>query len=145
MCSANSHLKWCSRWSLGMDKLFHPTLFWACNYLSMLGLKLNHVSKRGHSSDKTNEIQSFLTTCHYTVENYQRSTKLMITYNLPNWLSQCFTYKHLEVCWWVNCICIYIYIYGCLLHIRISRACRLCLLNTHAIILAELSTKYYTV
>ena len=34
-------------WSLGMDKLFHPTLLWACNYLSMLGLKLNHVSKRG--------------------------------------------------------------------------------------------------
>ena len=25
----------------------HPTLFWACNYLSMLGLSLNHVSKRG--------------------------------------------------------------------------------------------------
>ena len=36
----------CNRWSLGMDKLFHPTLYWACNYLSMLGLKLNHVSKR---------------------------------------------------------------------------------------------------
>ena len=25
----------------------HPTLNWACNYLSMLGLKLNHVNKRG--------------------------------------------------------------------------------------------------
>ena len=34
------------RWSLGMDKLFHPTLYQACNYLSELGLKLNHVSKR---------------------------------------------------------------------------------------------------
>ena len=31
-----------------MDKSFHPTLYLACNYLSMLGLKLNHVSKRGH-------------------------------------------------------------------------------------------------
>ena len=30
-----------------MDKLFHPTLYNGCNYLSMLGLKLNHVSKRG--------------------------------------------------------------------------------------------------
>ena len=27
------------RWSLGMDKLFHPTHYKGCNYLSMLGLK----------------------------------------------------------------------------------------------------------
>ena len=40
------------RWSLGMDKEFHPTLNWACDYLSMLGLKLNHVSKRGHWKDQ---------------------------------------------------------------------------------------------
>ena len=31
-----------------MDKSFHPTLFWACNYLSMLRIKLNHISKSGH-------------------------------------------------------------------------------------------------
>ena len=31
-----------------MDKSFHPLLYWACNYLSMLRLKLNHVSKRGY-------------------------------------------------------------------------------------------------
>ena len=36
------------RWSLGMDKKFHPTHYNRCNYLSMLGLKLIHVSKRGH-------------------------------------------------------------------------------------------------
>ena len=35
-------------WSLGMDKSFHPTCYNGCNYLSMLGLKLIHVSKRGH-------------------------------------------------------------------------------------------------
>ena len=35
------------RWSLEMDKQFHPTHYNGCNYLSMLGLKLNHVSKRG--------------------------------------------------------------------------------------------------
>ena len=35
-------------WSLGMDKWFHPILYWTCDYLSMLGLKLNHVSKRGY-------------------------------------------------------------------------------------------------
>ena len=37
----------CNHRSLGMDKLFHLTLYQACNYLSMHGLKLNHVSKRG--------------------------------------------------------------------------------------------------
>ena len=43
------HQKLASRhhWSLGMDKQFHPTVYSGCNYLSMLGLKLNHVSKRG--------------------------------------------------------------------------------------------------
>ena len=30
-----------------MDKSLHPTLYNGCDYLSMLGLKLNHVSKRG--------------------------------------------------------------------------------------------------
>ena len=31
-----------------VDKQLHLTRFWACNYVSMLGLKLNHVSKKGH-------------------------------------------------------------------------------------------------
>ena len=31
----------------GMDKWFDPTLYWACDYLSMLGLKSTHISKRG--------------------------------------------------------------------------------------------------
>ena len=35
------------RWSLEKDKWFHPTLYWACGYLSMLGLRLIHISKRG--------------------------------------------------------------------------------------------------
>ena len=36
----------CNRWRLGMDKLFHATLYQAYDYLSMLGLKLNPVSER---------------------------------------------------------------------------------------------------
>ena len=39
-------LQRCNRWSLGMDKVFHLTLYWTYDYLSMLGFKLNHVSKR---------------------------------------------------------------------------------------------------
>ena len=34
------------RWSLRMDKKFHPTLYWACDYLTMLGLRSIHVSKK---------------------------------------------------------------------------------------------------
>ena len=33
----------CNRWGLGVERQFHPTLYWAYDYLSMLGLKLNHV------------------------------------------------------------------------------------------------------
>ena len=40
-------LKRCNRWSLGLDKQFHPTLYNGCNYLSMVGLKIKHVSKMG--------------------------------------------------------------------------------------------------
>ena len=39
-------LQRCNRWSLEMDKNFHPSLHCACEYLSMLGFKSNHVSKR---------------------------------------------------------------------------------------------------
>ena len=35
------------RWRLGMDKWFQSTFYNGYNYLSMLGLKLIHVSKRG--------------------------------------------------------------------------------------------------
>ena len=31
-----------------MDKQFHPTLYWACDYLSMQGLKLIYITIRGH-------------------------------------------------------------------------------------------------
>ena len=41
-------LQRCNRWSFGMDKSFHPTVYIVCDYFSMLGLKLNHVCKRGH-------------------------------------------------------------------------------------------------
>ena len=34
------------RWNLGMNKLFHPTLYWGWDYFSMLVSKLIHVSKR---------------------------------------------------------------------------------------------------
>ena len=33
---------------LGIDKQFHPTHYKVCTFLTMLGLKLTHVSKKGY-------------------------------------------------------------------------------------------------
>ena len=52
-------------WSWGMDKWFHLLLNCACDYLSMLGLKLNHVCKRdpmGCSGMDINDKLSVLVT-----------------------------------------------------------------------------------
>ena len=61
-------LKWLHSWSVEMDKSFHCTLFWAYHYLSMLGLKLFHVSKMG-PSEKTMPGYAFATLqwkfCHF--------------------------------------------------------------------------------
>ena len=42
-----------------MDKWFHLTLYNGCNDLSMLGLKLNHVSKRAHLISIIHWIRSY--------------------------------------------------------------------------------------
>ena len=49
------HPLWIARWNYvyifklqwWMDKQFHPTFYWACDYLSVLGSNLIHVSERG--------------------------------------------------------------------------------------------------
>ena len=46
-----------NRWSLGMDKWFHPTLYRTCDNLSMLIFKLIHVSKSGpRCQNKTSTV-----------------------------------------------------------------------------------------
>ena len=67
-------------WSLGMDKQFHPILHHGWNYLSMLGLNLNHVSKRGHRSQLLLWMMLF----------EQQKTNL----------KQLTVKKHLSVQWW---------------------------------------------
>ena len=54
-----------------MDKKFHPTLYWSCDYLSMLELKLIHVNKGAirRSLIKPSQIYhmcSYLPCCHCT-------------------------------------------------------------------------------
>ena len=55
---SSAKLQRCNRWSLGIDKYFHPTHYNGCNYLSMLVLKLIHVSIRGYCC-----IHFILSTC----------------------------------------------------------------------------------
>ena len=39
-------------WSLGIyGQVFHPTLYWTGAYLSLLGLRLNHVKERGRCGE----------------------------------------------------------------------------------------------
>ena len=42
------NLQWLHRWDLGMKKKFYPTRYRRCDYLSMMELKLIHVSERGY-------------------------------------------------------------------------------------------------
>ena len=49
----------CNRWRLRMEKKFHPTLYLACDYLSVPGLKVMHVSKSGPCGLEFLELNSF--------------------------------------------------------------------------------------
>ena len=61
-------------WSLGMDKGFHPTLYDGCNYLSMLGLNLIHVSKWGHGSTKMIQITGIQRNLEESISDFIIST-----------------------------------------------------------------------
>ena len=54
---SNPKLRRHSRWSLGMERYFNPTLYWVCDYLSILGFKLIHVSKSGPSPHPHNRVE----------------------------------------------------------------------------------------
>ena len=60
-------------WSLGMDKKFHPTRYQACDYLSMLGLKLTMLVK---GAPVFNDIVLF-----HLMTHGPKGTKPLITCN----------------------------------------------------------------
>ena len=78
---------YCDRWYLGMDDWFHPTFYTACEYLSMLGSKLNHVSKRdpfgncGTSSVKLSDHDSVasLKRRHHRRRLWERDVALIVS------------------------------------------------------------------
>ena len=48
----------CNRWSLGIDKLFHPKLYSTYDYIFMLAFKLKHVSERWYWKRRNSPNQS---------------------------------------------------------------------------------------
>ena len=75
------------RWSLGMDKQFRPILYWVCNYISMLGLKLNHVIKSGpmRQTSITKPIRYLWTIHENDPRNVVDTRVLMGIFTARNW------------------------------------------------------------
>ena len=67
-----------NRGKLGMDRYFHPTRYNECNYLSMLGLKLNPVSKMGSSCCLTTNGGLFI------LQTFPSNVRLIFAWKLPN-------------------------------------------------------------
>ena len=76
-------------WSLRMDKWFHPTLYQTCDYLSMLGLKWNRVSKMGPVSIL---YQLMIWLIHHTIQTFWHHKTHNNTWtNLPKY--GCFHFR----------------------------------------------------
>ena len=75
-------LQWLDGLIVGMDKKFNPTLYNGCNYVSMLWLKLNRVSKSLPSShnDKLNIFQD-----RYRHKLGSLKYDIKLEYDLPFW------------------------------------------------------------
>ena len=71
--SQTSNFNICTvRWSLGMDRSFQLTHYNGCNYLSMLDLKLYHVSKIVCNDEgKSTQMKQFIhSQCHFVMILY---------------------------------------------------------------------------
>ena len=60
-----SKLQRYNRWSFGMDNYSHPILYYACVYLSMLRLKLIHVSKGAYSGLLCNSFEDLMSSSNF--------------------------------------------------------------------------------
>ena len=86
-------------WSLEMNKEFHPTRYNKCNYLSMLGLKLNNLSNIGSRESRRYE---------YSTDNYIRVLDWIVTMVIVQfyiWQTSSIVWKHKD--YFVNEVPIY--------------------------------------
>ena len=87
------------RWSLGMGKYFHPTHHNGCNYLSILGIKLNRVRKRGHSLAGPIRTRSFMSNQIINVLNSSRNNEE--EHIISSWYVRCWIHV-LSACIWTT-------------------------------------------
>ena len=98
-----------SRWSLWIDKLFHPTLYYGCIYLCMLGLNLIHVIKKGpwlssdKSSEATNHMSFYRVRIHWNFKHHNQIFNNSRTFTnilpfLMNWNVQMTELHTLKTC-----------------------------------------------
>ena len=86
-----------NRCSMEMDKWLHPTFYWACDYLSMLGLTFNHVNIGHHVSILLSWDMYYFGTCLYnpnhnsSKENFQKIFIGELTDPLWNWSPRMWT------------------------------------------------------
>ena len=85
------------RWRLGMDKWFHN--FHVCNYLSMLGLTVNHVTKlRPGKQSKTHISRDILFTSRSLIQCFRLCLLLHMTKSISCtvilWFTPCDTITH---------------------------------------------------
>ena len=89
------------RWgrrSLEMDEKFLPTLYWACAYLSILGLKLIYVSKTGPRcvdivSNTWSRYACVLTTILWYYDLRQKYIKQSVNVNSLYYMIKLHAYK----------------------------------------------------
>ena len=74
-------------WINWMDKLFRLTLYIGCDYLSILGFNLNHVSKRVLSFNVFSDNEHCLTPRNKQFKNSHKNIERHTAHTIVSWLN----------------------------------------------------------
>ena len=77
ICISFAKLQRLHHWRMGVNDYFHPTLWYGYNYLSVLGLKLNHASEKAPSCWRIHTI--YLPIVHMIVLPYKTKDSILCT------------------------------------------------------------------
>ena len=88
-----------------MDKSFHPTLYTGCNYLSTMGPKLMHISKRGNWWSNPQDITLVVLTINWLCKTFTDFTIKVLCFLKTINLTFKFQLMVHEKLSWKNCKC----------------------------------------
>ena len=109
-------LRRCNRWSLGMDKSFHPRLYQAGDYLSTLGFKLNYFSKRNPWCWNWNipyELDQFYDRWLLASPGHQKLWYWKYRIAISTWYSSHESEPVFKPRWWYSWRCVIVIIWHC--------------------------------